>query len=156
MKTPIPLTVLRWLRFNSVGAIGALVQLASLALFAHLAPAHPLLDTTAALELTLLHNFVWHRLFTWRSTSPEGWLTPFLRFHLSNGIVSLGGNLLVMQLLVNYAHLAPLPSNAVAIAICSSGNFWLSNAWAFAPLHEAPTFRYRPCFRLSPHCNHRR
>jgi putative flippase GtrA len=144
MTLSISPTLLRWLRFNSVGAIGTLVQLATLALFDHLAPHHTLLVTAAALELTLLHNFLWHRRFTWPTTAErQPWMTPLLRFHISNGLVSLTGNLLVMRLLVTQLHLPLLVSNVIAIALCSLANFWLSNVWAFALVDTTPALPLR-------------
>jgi putative flippase GtrA len=54
-----------------------------------------------------------------------------LRFHLSNGMVSLGGNLLLMRLLVQEAHFPMLVSNGIAILSCSIVNFYLGDHWAF-------------------------
>jgi putative flippase GtrA len=125
--------LLRWLKFNLVGAMGMGVQLASLALFNRCMRGHYLFASAAAIELTLLHNFVWHSLYTWRDRRSR---TPrrrqLLRFHLSNGLVSMLGNLILMRLLVHNAHLPLLASNAIAIICCSIANYCLSNRWAFA------------------------
>lgn len=120
-----PLT--RWIRFNAVGVLGMGVQLAALAGFNRLLHGHYLLATGAALELTLLHNFWWHRRFTWRDRAGS-----LLRFHVSNGLVSLAGNLLLMRALVQGAHLPLLVANVVAIGCCSLANFALGTRWAFA------------------------
>ena len=53
-------TFIRWGKFNLVGAMGMVVQLAALAVFSRWAAGHYLCASAAALELTLLHNFVWH------------------------------------------------------------------------------------------------
>jgi len=121
----------RWIKFNLVGAVGVVVQLSALALFNHWFRGHYLFATIAALELTLLHNFAWHLRYTWRDTQGST-LTRLLRFHLSNGLVSLAGNLLLMRLLVSQAHLPVLAANAIAIACCSLVNFFLSHHWIFA------------------------
>ena len=55
-----------------------------------------------------------------------------LRFHLSNGMVSLVGNLLLMRLLVQEVHLPVLVSNGIAILCCSLVNFYVGNRWTFA------------------------
>ncbi len=60
----IPL--IRWVRFNLVGAVGMVVQLAALSLFNRLLHGRYLIASAAALELTVLHNFVWHTQYTWR------------------------------------------------------------------------------------------
>jgi len=129
--------MIRWLKFNLVGAIGMVVQLAALALFNRLAPGHVLAATAAAIELTLLHNFVWHLHYTWRdrrdhTSAPTSAPAQLLRFHLSNGLVSLVGNLALMRVLVHQAHLPVVPANLIAILCCSVINFTLSHTWAFA------------------------
>jgi putative flippase GtrA len=126
-------SLVRWTKFNLVGAIGMAVQLAALSLISRLAPGHYLVATAAAIELTLLHNFTWHLHYTWRDRR-NGSAVPaqLLRFHLSNGVISLLGNLLLMRILVQQARLPVLVSNAIAILCCSILNFNLGNRWAFA------------------------
>lgn len=126
--------LLRWGKFNLVGVIGMAVQLASLALLNRFAPGHYLLASAAALELTLLHNFVWHLYYTWPDRRDRSALLgQLLRFHLSNGMVSMLGNLALMRLLMQEAHLPVLAANGIAIPCCSLINFCLGNTWAFAP-----------------------
>ncbi len=126
-------TFIRWCKFNLVGAAGVLVQVGALALLTRLAPRHYLLATAAAIELTLLHNFIWHLHYTWRDRR-ETHAIPgrLLRFHVSNGLVSMVGNLVLMRLLVEGAHLPVLLANCFAILVCSIVNFWLGHTWAFA------------------------
>ena len=126
-------TFIRWSKFNLVGAVGMVVQLAALAFFNRCAPGHYLLASAAALELTLLHNFVAHLHYTWSDRRRNSaLLVQLVRFHLSNGLVSMLGNLALMRLLVGVAHLPLLVSNAIAILGCSILNFCLGNNWAFA------------------------
>jgi putative flippase GtrA len=126
-------TFIRWSKFNVVGAIGMVVQLGSLALFNRLVPGHYLYASTAALELTLLHNFIWHLNYTWRDRrNPTALPAQLLRFHLSNGLVSMLGNLALMRILVDEARLPLLVSNSIAILCCSVINFCLGDSWAFA------------------------
>jgi len=124
----------RWWRFNFVGAIGMAVQLGALACLQRVSHGHYLVATAAAVELTLLHNFVWHLHYTWRDRRAAGTLAgQLLRFHLANGAVSLAGNLALMPLLVRGAHLPVLIANGVAILCCSVVNFCFAHLWAFAP-----------------------
>ena len=97
--------LLRWGKFNLVGALGMGLQLAALAAFARWVPGHYLIATAAAIELTLLHNFVWHLHFTWRDRrNHSAVMAQLIRFQLSNGMVSLVGNLGLMRVLVDGAH----------------------------------------------------
>ena len=125
--------LIRYWKFNLVGAIGMVVQLGALALLNRWMPGHYLWATAAAIELTLLHNFVWHLRYTWRDRRGESAiLTQLVRFHLSNGLVSMLGNLALMRVLVHQAHLPVVVANGIAILCCSILNFCLGNNWAFA------------------------
>ncbi len=124
---------LRWLRFNLVGAMGMVLQLAALALLSHLAPGLYLIASAVAVELAVLHNFIWHIHYTWSDRRHHCTLfSQLLRFHLSNGLVSLLGNLALMRFLVHTAHRPVLVANLIAILCCSFANFALSHNWAFA------------------------
>jgi putative flippase GtrA len=116
------------------------VQLGALAALDQLWPGHYLAATAAAIELTLVHNFILHLHYTWRDRFDRSALAgQFLRFHLSNGLVSIVGNLALMTLLVREARIPVVASNAIAILCCSLANFCLGNNWAFAAgVSEAP------------------
>ena len=123
---------IRWCRFNLVGMVGMAVQLGSLALLNRWASGHYLMASAAALEVTLLHNFVWHMHYTWRDRQDHSArLSQLLRFHFSNGLVSLIGNLALMRILVEGARLPVLAANCIAILCCSVVNFCLGNEWVF-------------------------
>lgn len=127
--------VARWSKYNLVGAAGSAVQLGTLALIQHISPRHYLLATAAAIEITLMHNFVWHLRFTWRDRFPStrcAVASQLLRFHLANGLVSIVGNLALMPLLVESARLPVIIANTLAILCCSMVNFMLGDKWAFA------------------------
>ena len=133
-------TLIRWGKFNLVGAVGMAVQLGALAILNQRWPGHYLVATAAALELTLVHNFVWHLNYTWRDRSGRDWgalAGQFVRFHLSNGLVSMAGNLALMPVLVEGARIPVVASNAIAILCCSIVNFCLGNEWVFAARAEA-------------------
>jgi putative flippase GtrA len=101
--------------------------------FQPLWPGHYLWASAAALELTLLHNFVWHLNYTWPDRRSRTRLpAQLLRFHLSNGLVSMLGNLALMKLLVEEARLPVIAANGIAIVCCSLANFCLGHTWAFA------------------------
>jgi putative flippase GtrA len=126
-------TFIRWGKFNLVGAAGMVFQLAALALLNRWAAGHYLYATAAAIELTLLHNFAWHLRYTWRDRSDgSSRLAQIVRFHLSNGMVSMVGNLALMRILVDEARMPLLASNCIAILCCSIVNFCLGDQWAFA------------------------
>jgi putative flippase GtrA len=125
-------TLARWGKFNLVGVIGAVAQLGSLAVLNRMMPGHYLVASAVALELTLLHNFVWHVQYTWQDRRNQATLLgQCVRFHLSNGMVSLVGNLVLMKLLVAGVRLPVLIANGIAILCCSLVNFSLGETWVF-------------------------
>jgi putative flippase GtrA len=132
-------TLARWGKFNLVGVIGVVVQLGSLAVLNRVVPGHYLVASAIALELTLLHNFVWHVHYTWRERRERTTLLgQCVRFHLSNGMVSLAGNLALMKVLVAGARLPLLPANGIAILCCSLVNFCLGETWVFGAKRLQP------------------
>lgn len=139
-------TFVRWWKFNLVGAMGMVVQLSALVAISRLASGHYLYASAAAVELAVLHNFVWHLHFTWRDRRYDSLLlSQLVRFHLSNGLVSMLGNLILMRILVQGAHAPLLIANCTAILCCSIVNFGLGDKWAFAAggRRGGDTFRIR-------------
>lgn len=124
-------TAMRWLKFNLVGGIGIAVQLLALVLLKAVLQVNYLVVTSLAVETAVIHNFLWHERFTWADRTGAGF-TRFLKFNLTAGLFSIGGNLLLMKLLVGFGHLNYLPANGIAITACSVVNFLVSDGFVFA------------------------
>jgi putative flippase GtrA len=122
----------RFLKFNGVGVLGIAVQLLSVAvLTAFGVPA--VAATSSAVMLTVLHNFFWHRHWTWRDrrlTSEPAALT-FARFAAANGAVSLIGGAGVVWMLSTSLHTNAVIANAAAIAVCGLVNYALGDRVVF-------------------------
>ena len=124
----------RWLKFNFVGVIGIGVQMAAFALFYGVLHLDKILATALAVETAVLHNFIWHEKFTWRHLpSGTGWDVAgrLLRFHAGNGLISILGNVAVVQLLSGVFRVNPYVANAIAIAACALANFAVSEWFVF-------------------------
>ena len=124
----------RWLKFNSVGAMGTGVQFATLAALVSGLGLNYLAATAIAVETAVLHNFAWHERFTWKDRADggrAGSLRRLLRFHLSNGLISILGNLALMRLLVGTLRVNYLAANLGTIAVLSLANFAASHAFVF-------------------------
>jgi putative flippase GtrA len=130
---------LRWLKFNLVGVIGFVVQLAALALFRSGWRMELGLATALAVELAVLHNFVWHELYTWRDRTrrTRGVLGRLVRFNLTTGAVSIIGNVVITKLLVGQFGLNYLAANVLAIIACSLATFAASH-WLVFKRQERP------------------
>jgi putative flippase GtrA len=114
------------------------VQLVSLACFDRWFAGRYLCASAGAIELTLLHNFVWHRKYTWSDNGHKvGWIGQLVRFHLSNGVVSMLGNLVLMRLFVHELRLPLLVSSTMAVICCSLVNYTFANSWVFAKTFDA-------------------
>ena len=123
-----------WLKFNAVGIIGIGVQLVALTILASGFKVNYLLATFLAVEATLLHNFVWHERWTWveriRSTTSRK-IRRLVRFHLTNGLISIAGNLVLMWVFVSQLHMHYFVANLMAIGTCSVVNFFASDRLVF-------------------------
>jgi len=121
----------RWVKFSAVGATGILVQAVALAVFLRLFGLHYIVATALAVEASVLHNFIWHRRWTWRDRRQAPPLAMLVRFNLTSGALSLAGNLLLMLVFVGGMNLNPLVANFITIAICSLINFTLADRFVF-------------------------
>ena len=109
------------------------VQFAALALLADLLRLNYLAATAIAVEIAVLHNFMWHERFTWKHLShgSSEVAMRLFRFHLGNGLVSIAGNLALMRLLTGSLHLNKYPAAALAIGVCALANFAVSEWFVF-------------------------
>jgi putative flippase GtrA len=125
---------LRWLKFNAVGAAGIVVQLAALGVLVSGFGVNYLVATALAVEAAVIHNFFWHQRFTWADRPGSGvrnTLVRLLRFNLTNGALSILGNVVIMRLLVGRLHINYLAANLATIAACSVANFLVSHRYVW-------------------------
>jgi dolichol-phosphate mannosyltransferase len=122
-------------KFALVGAIGIVVQFAALQGLIVIGVSY-LWATGLAVEAAVLNNFMWHRKFTWGDRRGSDF-AHLLRFHLSNGTISILGSLLLMRWFVGQCGMGLLVANLLTIVTCSAGNFLASDRWVFhLPLKE--------------------
>jgi putative flippase GtrA len=125
----------RRLVFMAVGAMGLGVQLLVLRLLATGTTLALQMSMVLAVEAALLHNFVWHERWTWADRNPAAagaWQQRLTRFHLTNGVLSIAGNLVLTSLLVAVAGLHYLVANVLAVAACTVLNFLAADRLVFA------------------------
>jgi len=127
-------TLYRWAKFNAVGVLGFCIQLSALWLSIVALRVSSLVATALAVETAVVHNFVWHNFATWkdrRSGKWYDWLKRLFAFNLTNGAVSLAGNLFFAWLIVGRQPIWLLAANLFATAVCSLINFVLSDRVVF-------------------------
>lgn len=126
--------VRQWLKFNAIGAIGILVQLAVLTVLTHLVRMNYLLATLFGVEAAVLHNFIWHERWTWAHAAHGGtkqMLLRLLKFNSTTGVFSIFGNLIFMRIFVGSLRMPVLPANLVTICACNLVNFGVSHYFVF-------------------------
>lgn len=129
----------RWLKFNTVGAMGVVVQFACFGLLFGWFRINYLTATALAVEAAVVHNFVWHERFTWKDratgvsdrSSRRQIATRLLRFHAGNGLVSILGNLMLIRAMVGGMHLNHYLATGISIATCSLLNFAVSEWFVY-------------------------
>lgn len=125
---------IRFSKFALVGMLGAFVQLTLFWFFNRYCRVHVLSATVLAVEMTVLHNFLWHQRFTWSdrtSKTSREIAIRILRFHSGNGLISLVGNAVLTYSLVVRFRLPAVPANIIAISCCSLANFLLADLWVY-------------------------
>jgi len=120
----------RWTRFLTIGLLGFLLQVGALATLTSRLGWTWLPSTIVAVELAVVHNFVWHARWTWRDR-PGSWPARFVRFQLGNGAASIAGNAMLMALFAGLAGLPAVPANILSVATMSVVNFLTADRWVF-------------------------
>src|SRR5690349_6555774 len=127
--------MVHFIRFNVVGIFGFFLQTGALFLLTH----NPyrvgyLFATVVAVELDVLNNFIWHQRWTWNDrpaqTTAETW-RRLVKFNITNGAVSISGNLVFMSLLVGRLGMPIIGANVASVAACSICNYFLADRIAF-------------------------
>ena len=149
---------MRWLRFNIVGVMGAVIQFTLLAFLGRVVSMHYLLATVLSVEAAVLHNFIWHWRWTWRDRrgAVGQAIAALARFNLTNGLVSITANLLSAFLLTGAWQIDPIIASLASTAVGSVANFFLSDRLVFASLVgrvDAPRGCANPPLRHSADSN---
>ena len=144
-------------KFVVVGFFGFLLQLAILWLLTSVAGWSWLPATIVAVEAAIVHNFAWHRVWTWsdsvagfsrfsrfdgfagfagfagfRRCSGFGNATAaFLRFNASTALTSIVGNVVLMAWFVRGLRLPVVLANVLAVGVMSAANFLVADWWVF-------------------------
>jgi putative flippase GtrA len=126
--------------FLAVGWLGFALQLAVLALLVSSVGWSWLPATVVAVELAVIHNFLWHERVTWRdrnTTLDSARLggqafSRFVRFNVTTGLTSIAGNVVLMGVYAGLLGVPPVAANVAAVATMSVLNFVVADRWVFA------------------------
>ena len=132
--TRIGIRLPRWVKFALIGGLGLVIQLGLIHVLTVITSNY-LAATAMAVEFTILHNFVWHETFTWRERATAGFsgkLQRGLRFHVTNGVISIAGNLILMRWFAGQMEMHVVSANLLSVTVCSVANFLASDRWVFS------------------------
>ena len=128
----------RFFKFCVVGASGVLVDMGLLYLLSD--PTMLGMGLTRskliAAETAIITNFLLNDVWTFRGDATSGGLPRLRRFLGFNAICLLGVgiNVLLLNLLFNFAHLNRYVANAIAIVAVTGWNYWLNRKLNWAPV----------------------
>jgi len=138
--------VSRTARFAWVGVGGFVVQSLALQALATVGLPYPL-ATAVAVEVAILHNFLWHARWTWadrlvpleaglkacsyESACSHVRLNRFLRFNGATALISIAGNVALMAVFVGWLHWPLLLANLLAVLALSVLNFLSADRLVF-------------------------
>lgn len=134
-------------RFVGVGIAGFAVQALALGGLVSAGLPYPV-ATAVAVEAAILHNFLWHELWTWGDRAagltcppkPAGrrWkgrnserLVRFLRFNGAIATISIAGNVALTWLFAGWLRLPLLLANLLAVLSLSALNFVTADRLVF-------------------------
>ncbi len=129
IRTKLPLFV-RFVKFSVVGGSGIIVNLSSLYLLVEFARLPKGLAGAIAIELSIINNFYWNNLWTWRDRRREPWWVRMFKFHLARGISALA-NLVILLILFYHFGLQYLLADVLGIIVAIIINFFFSEKWVF-------------------------
>jgi putative flippase GtrA len=144
------LRVSRPARFVCVGLVGFILQTLALQALTTRAGVPYLVATALAVEIAILHNFVWHEWWTWRdrARASGGRLHRLARFNGLSALISITGNVGLTGLLVDVGGFQLLAANALAVVSLSLVTYASLDHWVFARENGASRRRW-------PHHAHR-
>jgi len=121
----------RVLKFVLTGLLGVLVNLGVLYALTEYAGLYYIVSAVIAIEIAILHNFLWNNYWTWRYRKKE---QGFVKRLLSFNTVALAGmviNIAALWFFTEIIGLWYLLSQAIGIAIGALLNYFWNDMWTF-------------------------
>lgn len=124
----------RIFKFGTVGISGVFVNSGLLIIFTELLKVDYRISSITAIEISILNNFLWNSLWTWKDKKTSGRrnsIQRLLKFHTSCIFTAFFINFGLLMLLTEIFHVPYWYSNLVGIAIGSIINYITSHFWVF-------------------------
>lgn len=124
----------RFIRFGVVGLSGVAVNFGCYVLLHDWVGIYDLLALALAIELSILNNFIWNELWTFRDRRRGGiavYLTRMAGFHISSGLVAMSVQLLNQYIETRFFGVWDKISLLIGIGLGAVANYFISNRWIF-------------------------
>ena len=125
--------VRRIVKFGLVGTWGFVVNMFFLWFFTETVGLFYLFSSLIAIEISLINNYVFNDLWTWRDRGKEGkkeYLKRTLQYHATASAAMLA-NIAILWILTELADVYYLASNVFGILCGAVLNFFLNDRWTF-------------------------
>ncbi len=126
--------LLRGTKFNLVAWLGMLVNSGCLYLFKGILGVPLIPASLMSIEIAIVHNFIWHRHWTWGDRDgehPPPFLKQLLIYNLMTGLVDLVANVTVLWLLTTFLDIYYLIANVAGMILGPFIKFWLNEKVIF-------------------------
>ena len=124
-----PANWVQLVKFSAVGASGYVVNLAVYSTLVHVASVHYMLAAVLAFCVAVTNNFLLNRHWTFDAAHGHAGFQA-ARFIVVS-LCAFAFNLLVLFALVEFAGMAKVPAQAIAIAAATPLNFIGNKLWSF-------------------------
>lgn len=125
--------VRRIVKFGLVGTWGFVVNMFFLWFFTETVGLFYLFSSLIAIEISLINNYVFNDLWTWRDRGKEGkkeYLKRMLQYHATASAAMLA-NIAILWILTELFDVYYLASNVFGILCGAVLNFFLNDRWTF-------------------------
>lgn len=125
--------VRRIVKFGLVGTWGFVVNMFFLWFFTETVGLFYLFSSLIAIEISLINNYVFNDLWTWRDRGKEGkkeYLKRVLQYHATASAAMLA-NIAILWILTELFDVYYLASNVFGILCGAVLNFFLNDRWTF-------------------------
>jgi len=121
----------RYFKFGVVGFSGLLVNIGIAYILKNIFSIQSLIASALAIEVSILNNFFWNSIWTWRDREQEDIWIRLLKYHIA---VSLGAiiNMGMDFLLLKYTTMQYILAHSTGVFAGSIFNFFLNDKWTFS------------------------
>jgi len=124
----------QFIKFGIVGVSGTIIDWAFYFIFNRWFNIYYLISKTLSFILAALNNYIWNRVWTFKSKE-KNVLGEFIKFFIVS-LVGLGLNVIIMFIIVSKFHLKDIYGLAIATASVMLWNFFANKYWTFKEKNE--------------------